>query len=67
VRLGTGLHGELSLLIESGLTPLEALRAATVDAAQVLGADQLGVIAARRAADRAVRDLRAQITVRSVT
>ena len=51
MRLGTGLHGELSLLVESGLTPLEALRAATVDAAQVLGADQLGVIAAGRAAD----------------
>jgi imidazolonepropionase-like amidohydrolase len=67
MRLGTGLHGELSLLVESGLTPLEALRAATVDAAQVLGADQLGVIAAGRAADRAVRALRAQITVRSVT
>ena len=67
MRLGTGLHGELSLLVESGLTPLEALRAATVDAAQVLGADQLGVIAARRAAGRVVRDLRAEITVRSVT
>jgi imidazolonepropionase-like amidohydrolase len=61
------LHGELSLLAESGLTPLEALRAATVDAAQVLGADQLGVIAAGQAADPAVRALRAEITVRSVT
>jgi imidazolonepropionase-like amidohydrolase len=56
VRLGFGLHRELELLVESGMTPREALRAATVDAAQLLGTDHIGVIAAGRAADLLVVD-----------
>jgi Tol biopolymer transport system component/predicted amidohydrolase len=39
------LHWELALLVEAGLSPLEALRAATLDAARTLGVDgRLGVI-----------------------
>ena len=51
-----GLHGqnarELEWLVKAGLTPAEALRAATVDAAQLLGLDgQVGVIKNGYAAD----------------
>src|SRR5437867_4507251 len=34
---GLGLQNELALLVDSGLTPLAALQAATVTAAQALG------------------------------
>jgi imidazolonepropionase-like amidohydrolase len=36
------LHHELRLLVQAGLTPLEALRAATSDAADCLGAPRAG-------------------------
>jgi imidazolonepropionase-like amidohydrolase len=36
---GEGLHRELELLVAAGLTPLQALRLATHDAARVLGAE----------------------------
>lgn len=51
VRFGAGVHRELELLVDSGLTPQAALRAATVAAAQVLAADRIGVIAPGHAAD----------------
>lgn len=54
VQFGTGVHRELELLVASGMTPRQALLAATVEAARVLGADQLGVIAPGRAADLVV-------------
>jgi imidazolonepropionase-like amidohydrolase len=54
---GFGLHRELELLIASGLSPAEALRAATSTAAQALGKeDQLGTIAPGRLADMVVLD-----------
>ena len=69
---GAGLHDELALLVEAGLTPAEALRTATVDAAAALGWDeQLGAVKPGRIADlvlleadpladiEAVRDLHA--------
>ena len=37
---GEGLHRELELLVESGLTPLQALSAATKNAATIVGADK---------------------------
>jgi imidazolonepropionase-like amidohydrolase len=51
-----GVHGqnarELEWLVKAGLTPAEALRAATVDAAQLLGLDrQIGAIKNGYAAD----------------
>lgn len=52
VAPGFGLHRELALLVEAGLTPVQALRAATSVAAATLGlADQLGSIAVGRAVD----------------
>jgi imidazolonepropionase-like amidohydrolase len=42
---------ELATLVERGMTPLEALRTATVHAAALLGADDRGAIAAGRLAD----------------
>jgi hypothetical protein len=51
------LHWELALLVEAGLSPLEALRAATQDAARTLGVDgRLGVIEQGALADLVVLD-----------
>ncbi|MGO9241714.1 MAG: ABC transporter permease [Bryobacteraceae bacterium] len=43
---GPMLHHELRLLVKAGLTPLEALRAATSDAADCLGAPRAGRLGA---------------------
>ncbi len=49
---GFGLHDELSLLVEGGVTPLGALQAATLNPALFLGiADKYGSIAPGKAAD----------------
>jgi Amidohydrolase family len=49
---GLSLHEELVLLAEAGLTPLEALRTATLNPARVLGlADSLGTIEVGKLAD----------------
>jgi imidazolonepropionase-like amidohydrolase len=47
---GFSIHEELALLVGAGLTPYEALRAGTADAAAYLHAD-FGVVAAGRRAD----------------
>ncbi len=53
----TDLHRELELLVEGGLTPVEALRSATLDPARYLGlADSLGVIRAGYVADLVLLD-----------
>lgn len=52
---GYGLHHELQLLVESGLSPLQALRAATLTAAEALGKDrELGSIEPGKLADMLV-------------
>jgi hypothetical protein len=49
---GFSLHDELALLVISGLTPIEALRAATLNPAKFLGLDQtLGTIEQGKIAD----------------
>jgi len=53
---GVSKHGEnakeFALMVEAGMTPAQAIRAATVDAAEALGrADQIGRIAPGLAAD----------------
>jgi len=51
---GAGLHRELQLLTEAGLTPAEAIRAATIDAARFLAngtEPEFGTIAAGKRAD----------------
>jgi len=52
VYQGEGVHRELELLVEAGLTPLQALRAATYDAARLMKAeDDWGSVAAGRRAN----------------
>jgi imidazolonepropionase-like amidohydrolase len=54
---GVSLHRELELLCESGLTPLEALRAATLTAARALRKEaDLGSIKAGKFADLVILD-----------
>ncbi len=51
---GPGLHRELALLVESGLSPAEAIGAATVDAARFLTAEEspdFGILAEGKRAD----------------
>jgi imidazolonepropionase-like amidohydrolase len=72
---GAGLHRELHLLTESGLTPAEAIRAATLDAARFLANGKepdVGVIAEGKNADLVLvegdptKDLDALSNIRSV-
>jgi imidazolonepropionase-like amidohydrolase len=51
IQHGEALHDELGLLIEAGLTPIEALRSATVIPAEYFGFTDRGVIEAGRRAD----------------
>ena len=54
---GVSLHEELSLLVEAGLTPAEALRAATLRPAEFLGRlDRAGSIAPGKNADMVLLD-----------
>ena len=49
---GASLQRELELLVEAGLTPYEAIRAATVVPARFLGrGEEFGTVAAGRRAD----------------
>lgn len=58
VAPGAALHDELEALVrDAGLTPLEALRAATVNAVAYLGAaDSLGTVTSGKAADMVLLD-----------
>ena len=51
---GLSLHQELELLVKAGLSPSQALVAATRDAARLLGADSVGTLAVGRSADLVV-------------
>ena len=54
---GSSLHEELALLVQSGYSPAQVLRAATAGAARYLGrADFLGVIAIGKRADLVLLD-----------
>ena len=54
---GSGLHRELALLVGAGLTPLQALQAATRDAAALRGtSDREGTIARGKRADLVLLD-----------
>jgi imidazolonepropionase-like amidohydrolase len=54
---GFSLHDELALLVQAGLTPLDALRAATVNAAEYLGqGTRRGTIGPGKAADLVLLD-----------
>ena len=53
---GSSLHRELELLVRAGLTPIEAIRAATKNPKELLGVADSGVIAAGERADLIVLD-----------
>jgi imidazolonepropionase-like amidohydrolase len=53
---GYSLHEEMALLVAAGLTPLEAISAATRRGAQLLDADSLGLITPGKVADLVVLD-----------
>jgi hypothetical protein len=49
---GLSLHEELGLLVDAGLTPLQALRAATINPARAFGmTDSLGTVSPRKLGD----------------
>ncbi|MEU8789703.1 amidohydrolase family protein [Streptomyces sp. NPDC048643] len=50
-RHGTSFHAELELMVEAGLTPVEALRGATTLTARTFGLDDRGAIEPGRRAD----------------
>lgn len=55
VKIGSGVHKELELLVEAGLTPMEAIMAATKNAAENLGkGNELGTIEKGKLADMIV-------------
>ena len=72
VPLGEALHTELGLLVEAGLTPVEALRSATVVPAEYFGLTDRGVIEPGRRADLLLiegdptQDIAATRAIRSV-
>ena len=53
---GYGAHLEMASLVEAGLTPAEAIQAATRNSAEFLGLDRLGAVAAGKSADFIVLD-----------
>ena len=53
---GFSLHDELALLVETGLTPTEALRAATINPARLFPGAEVGTIEAGKRADFVVLD-----------
>ncbi|WP_226364531.1 amidohydrolase family protein [Pseudonocardia sp. ICBG162] len=50
-RHGESMHDELGLMVDAGLTPVEALRSATGLTAQIFGLDDRGVVEPGRRAD----------------
>jgi imidazolonepropionase-like amidohydrolase len=64
---GSSLHEELELLVANGLSPLEALQAATSAPARFLGvADSLGAVTAGMIADLVLLDANPLEDIRSV-
>ncbi len=54
---GRGLHEELELLVRAGLLPVDALRAATLNAAEFIGSeDSLGTVETGKIADLVLLD-----------
>jgi hypothetical protein len=63
---GTAVHDELDLLVRAGLSPLAALRAATVEPARYLAAtDSLGSITPGKVADLLVLDADPTVDIRN--
>jgi imidazolonepropionase-like amidohydrolase len=57
LSFGFDLHDELTLLVKAGLTPMQALQAATLNAAEFVGkSDWLGTVQAGKLADLVLLD-----------
>jgi imidazolonepropionase-like amidohydrolase len=68
VFAGSGVHDELALLVRAGLSPIDALRAATLNPARYLGAaDSLGTVAPGRLADLVLLDANPLADIRNTT
>jgi imidazolonepropionase-like amidohydrolase len=67
VLFGVATQIELELLVEAGLTPGDALRAATINAARMIGRDKdLGTIEAGKLADLVILDADPLADIRNV-
>jgi imidazolonepropionase-like amidohydrolase len=55
-QIPTGVHLEMEEMVAAGLSPLEALHAATGGAARILGAEDLGTIEPGKWADLVLLD-----------
>jgi imidazolonepropionase-like amidohydrolase len=64
---GPTLHRELQLLVEIGLTPAEALRSATYDAAQFMHRDNSGTLQAGKLADLVLLNANPLADIRNTT
>lgn len=65
---GFSLHDELAYLVSAGLTPLDAIRSATINPARFLGAaDTLGTVAQNKVADLLLLDADPLVDVRNTT
>jgi hypothetical protein len=68
VLVGASTQVELELLVEAGLTPEDALRAATVNAARMIGNEKdLGTLEAGKAADFVILDADPRLDIKNVT
>jgi imidazolonepropionase-like amidohydrolase len=72
IKYGESFHDELSLLVEAGMTPVEVLRAATIEPAQYFGFADKGAVEPGRRADLLLvegdptRDISATRAIRGV-
>jgi imidazolonepropionase-like amidohydrolase/Tol biopolymer transport system component len=65
-QIPTGVHMELEQLVVAGLTPLQAIRAATGDSARILGAQKdLGTIEEGKWADLVILDADPLVDIRN--
>ncbi|MEU8817683.1 amidohydrolase family protein [Actinoplanes sp. NPDC048796] len=64
---GFSLHDELELLVRAGLTPIQALAAATLNPARYLGRRDLGVVAPGAVADLVLLDADPLRDIRNTT
>jgi imidazolonepropionase-like amidohydrolase/Tol biopolymer transport system component len=65
-QIPTGVHMELEQLVVAGLSPPEAIRAATAGAARILGADKdLGTIEVGKRADLVILDADPLVDIRN--
>ena len=64
---GFGLHDELALLVEAGLTPAQALQGATSEAADYLQRPHIGMIAPGAVADLVLLDANPLLDIHNTT